>query len=211
MQKQAPRCGSPELAGHALKCRWTTMSLTQVRSYETAGPNRHDPAVATAFRDAMRGLASTVTLVTAAEGVDRYAVVATSFTPLSMDPPSILVCLNRKSSICPPLMRGISFCVSILAETHRDLAHICSRSELREKRFEAGRFALDYRGTPHLLDAQAVIHCVADGRHLYGSHAILIGRVDGVTTAPAISPLVYIDGEFLEKFPPRTDRAPRIG
>ena len=51
------------------------------------------------FRDAMRRLTGTVTIVTVRHGAEQHGTTATAVTSLSMDPPSILVCFNRDSRL----------------------------------------------------------------------------------------------------------------
>ena len=51
-----------------------------------------------AFKNAMRHLAAAVSVVTTGRGDQRTGFTATSVTSLSMEPPALLVCLNRQSS-----------------------------------------------------------------------------------------------------------------
>ena len=54
-----------------------------------------------AFRDAMRQLAAGVGIVTAGKDNEWAGMTATSVTSLSLDPPTILACINREASILP--------------------------------------------------------------------------------------------------------------
>ena len=58
---------------------------------------------AQAFKEAMRRLAATVTIVTAAKGDESYGMTMTAVTSLSMDPPSLVICVNRNASLHPVL------------------------------------------------------------------------------------------------------------
>ena len=51
------------------------------------------------FREAMRRLAGTVTVVTVDNNGERHGTTATAVTSLSMSPPSLLVCFNRDSRL----------------------------------------------------------------------------------------------------------------
>ena len=51
------------------------------------------------FIQAMRGITSTVTVVSAKNGSDQQAMTATSVASLSLEPPSMLVCINHEASI----------------------------------------------------------------------------------------------------------------
>jgi flavin reductase (DIM6/NTAB) family NADH-FMN oxidoreductase RutF len=151
--------------------------------------------IADRLRTALRGLASTVVVVSSEALGERYAMAATSFTPVSMDPPSVLVCINRSASMFRPIMAGAGFCVNLLAPRHEALARACSGGD-RARRFEIGDFVSHAGGAPYLRDAQAVIQCAQDGRYLYGTHAIIIGRVRSVHAAPCIDPLIYVSGRY---------------
>ena len=61
------------------------------------------------FKDSMRHLAGAVSVITVGRGEDRTGFTATSVSSLSIEPPSILVSLNRSSSSWPVLQRYGTF------------------------------------------------------------------------------------------------------
>jgi len=65
------------------------------------------------FLQAMRGIISTVTVVSAKNGENKQAMTATSVASLSLDPPSMLVCINREASIHEVMKEGLGFCINI--------------------------------------------------------------------------------------------------
>lgn len=75
-----------------------------------------------AFKNAMRHLASAVSVVTTGRGEQRTGFTASSVTSLSMEPPTLLVCLNRQSSAAPVLLEHGAFCINVLAKDQVDLA-----------------------------------------------------------------------------------------
>ena len=58
-----------------------------------------DPLLKKSFLKSMRGIASTVSVISAKQGEERHAMTATSFNSLSMDPPSMLVCVSKEAGI----------------------------------------------------------------------------------------------------------------
>ena len=158
------------------------------------------------MKRAMRRVASSVAIVTAHSGRSRIAMVATAVTSLSLEPPSLIVCVNRNASIFPVLARGGQFCVNVLAGHHRDLAQHCSKAS-GEARFTVGRWS-HARGVPYLEDAQASVFCVVDGGCDYGSHRVIVGRVRRVFVSPEVASLVYIDGGYVEAGSPGKSAAP---
>lgn len=148
------------------------------------------------LRSAMRGHASSVSVISAADsGGTRYAMSATSAMSLTLDPPAMLVCINRKVSCYPLLSTGTDFCINILAVDHLPIARLCVVAK-GEGRFSSGDWRNDSNGVPYLSDAQAAIFCAQDKRIPYGTHDIFISRVRDVVIRRAIDPLVYVDGYY---------------
>ena len=53
----------------------------------------------TDFLEAMRKMTSTVTVIASREGDTQYAMTATSVVSLTLEPPSMLICINKNASI----------------------------------------------------------------------------------------------------------------
>jgi flavin reductase (DIM6/NTAB) family NADH-FMN oxidoreductase RutF len=156
-----------------------------------------DEILATDMRQAMRRLAASVVVVTASEGMNRYAMAATASTSVSMDPPSMLVCINRSASIYPILEKQAYFGITLLGHHHHEISMACSGKVKGEARFAVGDWRSDPEtGTPYLADAPASLICHREVLHPYGSHGIFIGRVKTVRLNGAVTPLVYIDGNY---------------
>jgi flavin reductase (DIM6/NTAB) family NADH-FMN oxidoreductase RutF len=149
------------------------------------------------MRQAMRRLAASVVVVTARYGGTRYAMAASAVTSLSMDPPSILICVNKTASIYPVLAAGNDFCINVLSGSHQELSAACSGALKGEDRFTIGEWRTDPdTDTPFLGDAQASLICAVDGTHHYGTHGIFIGKVKRVHLHGDVYPLIYIDGRY---------------
>ena len=149
------------------------------------------------MRQAMRRLAASVVVVSAREGDVRYAMAASAVTSLSMDPPSLLFCVNRSASIYPILSDGKNFCINVLSGSHEALSIACSGAQKGEGRFTIGDWHEDPdTRTPFLGDAQASLICAIDGIHHYGTHAIVIGKVQRVHLHGEVYPLIYLDGRY---------------
>lgn len=145
---------------------------------------------------AMRRLARSVTVISCSDGERRYSMSATAVDSLSTEPPSLLICINRSSSIYPPLDGGADFCVNLLAAQQQDIAIDCSGRLKGEERFSTGNWRTTETGAPYLHDAQASLVCRQDGRFDYGTHAVFIGRLIDVKLSGEIDPLVYVDGAY---------------
>jgi flavin reductase (DIM6/NTAB) family NADH-FMN oxidoreductase RutF len=132
-----------------------------------------------AFRAAMRHLASGVCVVTHNVGGARAGMTATAVASLSLDPPTLIVCLNRAASIHSGLAPGAVFGVSVLGADHRELAErFAGRTgEEGADRFREGRWLIPPSGAPLLWDALAAFECEVEDVVERHTHAIVIGRV----------------------------------
>jgi flavin reductase (DIM6/NTAB) family NADH-FMN oxidoreductase RutF len=151
---------------------------------------------ALALREGLRRLAKAVVVITCQHGGTRYAMTATAVSELSMEPPSLLICVNRSASLHAPLAARAGFCVNILHRDHADISALCSGKEKGEARFALGRWHADASGIPYLADAQASFLCRHEQSHEYGTHRIVIGLVEKVLIHGNVDPLVYVDGTY---------------
>ncbi|WP_458098240.1 flavin reductase family protein [Roseomonas sp. WA12] len=146
----------------------------------------------------MRQLAGGVCAITVGDGEERGGLVATSVTSLSMDPPTLLVCINRKGASLPLIRRFGSFGVNVLTHRHLPLAQRFSGqgSVSGAARYEGSEWTVAVTGTPLLSDALVAVDCVVDELIERHSHAIVIGRVQAVTPVRAEDALVYMRGAY---------------
>ena len=147
------------------------------------------------FRQAMRRVASTVNVITICVDGNPMGITATAMSSLAMDPPSLLVCINRAAAMHASIRDVSHFGVNVL---HRDQAHLAQMFADRSKaamRFTEG-WHLDCERPPRLADAQASILCRRIDHHQFGTHSIFIGVVEDVVVRPEIDPLLYLDGNY---------------
>ena len=158
----------------------------------------------TRMRDALRRLAKAVVVITCEHDGTRFAMAATAVSELSMDPPSLLICVNRTASLYGPLSDGANFVLNILHSSHETVSAACSGKLKGEARFEQGLWAKSSIGPPYLEDAQASFVCRNDRQVDYGTHGIFIGEVVDVLTQGAVDPLIYVDGRYTIVVPAET-------
>lgn len=158
-------------------------------------------SVADGLRAGLRRLGKAVVVVTCWHEDRRWAMTATAVSELSMDPPSLLVCVNRTASLHGPLTAGASFCVNILHIDQRKVSQACSGAIKGEERFREGEWASGADGTPFLRGAQASFFCTYETHLAYGTHAVVIGAVTAVECAGDVDPLIYLDGGYARAIP----------
>jgi flavin reductase len=149
-----------------------------------------------AFREAMRRFATTVSIISCAGDGCRYGMSATAITSLSVDPPSLLVCVNKSTATHRVLSRGGRFCVNVLRSCHSGLSQAFSGKLKGEDRFRLGNWLETEYGLPFLSDAQANLFCEIARIMDYATHAIFIARVYFVRVQDDVDPLLYQDGRY---------------
>ncbi len=148
------------------------------------------------FRIAMRGVASTIHIVTLLVDGAPKGMTATAVSSLSLEPPSLLVCMNETVSMHAAMADIDWFCVNVLTTRHVEVAKTFSDSRLRDIRFETGAWSIDAEHAPHLVDAQATLLCRKAGQHRFGTHSIFLGEVREVRLSGEPEPLIYLDGRY---------------
>ena len=93
------------------------------------------------FLQAMRGITSTVTVVSTKDGENKQAMTATSVASLSLDPPTMLVCINQEALIHDVMKEDLGFCINILSVGQEGLADICSIKGKEGQRFLEGNWS----------------------------------------------------------------------
>ena len=147
------------------------------------------------FRQAMRRVASTVNVITICVDGQPMGITATAMSSLALDPPSLLVCINRAASLYGSIKDVSHFAVNVL---HRDQEHLAQMFADRSKtdlRFTTG-WHLDCDRPPRLANAQASLLCRRTDHHQFGTHSIFIGVVQEVVVRDDINPLLYLNGNY---------------
>ncbi|MFM1813997.1 MAG: hypothetical protein RLZ98_692 [Pseudomonadota bacterium] len=161
-----------------------------------AGNAAESESVEMKFRGAMRRLAATVNIISVKVGDDRHGTTATAVTSLSMDPPSVLVCINRTSRAHPLLKKAAKFGVNILHTDNCAVSAAFSSQMTAEEKFGVGDWQIGANDVPYLADAQAWLICSKEQEVDYGTHTIFIGRIVEAEVREDVSPLLYSDGKY---------------
>ena len=147
------------------------------------------------FRLAMRRYIYSLSIMSNKDNADNpNAITVSSVTSISMDPPSLLICINKSSRIHNSIELESKFCINLLNNKQEDLSNICSDEDMYDQRFKDENWNLD--GIPFLKNAQANIFCKVDKLTSYHTHTIVIGLVEDANYADEISTLTYVDGEY---------------
>lgn len=168
-------------------------------TYATPHPVTASPEEA--FRLAWRGFGSAVALIATEEGGTRHAMLATAVSSVSMEPPLLLICINRDAGAHQAIAARGAFTLGILGAGTPDIAgHIAATKGA--DRFAKGDWEAlaspdaTLAGLPVLTQAQATLACRVEVRHDHGTHSLFIARVVEVTGTGDHDPLLYCAGRF---------------
>ncbi|MDQ0511653.1 flavin reductase family protein [Ancylobacter amanitiformis] len=144
------------------------------------------------FREAMGRTASGVTVVTTDGEAGRAGVTVSSLCSLSMEPPSVLFCLNKGSRTLPTLIANGVFAANILAHGQHRVADSFAGliPELADDRFAVAEWERLHTGAPVLMGALCRFDCRIAGMFEFGTHHIIAGEVLALAS-DAAKPLVY--------------------
>jgi flavin reductase len=173
-------------------------------------PVAANPLVSQPFRDAMRRFATTVSIITCTHGGSRFGMSATAVTSLSVDPPSLLVCVNKSASTHRVMSRGGKFCVNVLRSVHAGLSQAFSGKIKGEDRFQLGNWKQTEDGLPFLDDAQANLFCEIVRVVDYETHTIFIAHVYSAKTQENVDPLLYQDGKYAVASPISVEQVEKL-
>jgi flavin reductase (DIM6/NTAB) family NADH-FMN oxidoreductase RutF len=151
------------------------------------------------FRGAMRRLAGGVSVITAGRGKDISGMTVTSVSSLSVDPPALIVSINREASSWPLVKRYGFFGVNILTSDQIDIAErFTGKGGLKgAARFAGDDWTTRASGVPLLVGALAAIDCEVEDVVERYSHAIVIGRVLDVAVSAHTAALAYWQGRYI--------------
>ena len=151
------------------------------------------------FRGAMRQLTGGVSVITAGRGKDISGMTATSVSSLSVDPPTLIVSINRESSSWPLIKRHGFFGVNILTADQIDVAErFTGKGGLKgAERFTGAQWFTAVSGVPLLAGALAAVDCAVEDIVERHSHAIVIGRVLDLKLSSRTAALAYWQGQYV--------------
>jgi flavin reductase (DIM6/NTAB) family NADH-FMN oxidoreductase RutF len=148
------------------------------------------------FRSVLGRFPSGVTVVTtkAADGSDQGMTVS-AFCSLSLEPPLVLICIEKTASVHEALTGAPGFVVNVLSAKQEQIARRFSIVDI--DRFEGVGFSRSGSGIAVLDDALAVIECNRFTMQDGGDHTIIVGEVEA-GRAETGSPLLYYRGGYAQ-------------
>lgn len=148
------------------------------------------------FRSVLGRFASSVTVLSVRDeaGAD-HGMTVSAFASVSLDPPLILVCVDKTASIFRALFVAPFVGISILSEQQEAASRRFAEKD--SDRFDDLEIARGERGVALLIGALAHLECRIVARHDGGDHTIFVAAVEKASAHQG-RPLLYYRGGYTQ-------------
>jgi flavin reductase (NADH) len=190
-------------AAHAAKFQETSMSTTT----STAQPANPLTPQQIAFRNAMAHLPAAVCIITTDGAAGRCGITASAVCSVTDSPPTVLVCLNRKSAMHDVFKENGHLCINVLSGEHQELAMHFSGATKKpmEERFEPDAWRAGVASQPVLDGALVKLQGHIKDAKVVGSHSVLFVQLDEIDVSEERDSLIYFNRLFHTVRPTHAD------
>lgn len=154
------------------------------------------PVSSDQFKGAMRRWASGVSILTTRREGGIQGITVSAFCSVSLNPPLLLVCIDKKARSHPLIERHRAFAVNVLKAAQERLSELAAGHAGEHGNWLEG---VPYRkaetGAPILNDCLAWFDCSLEAAHEGGDHTIFVGRVVAMGHSEG-RPLLYYDADY---------------
>jgi flavin reductase (DIM6/NTAB) family NADH-FMN oxidoreductase RutF len=148
----------------------------------------------TELRRVMGLFATGVTIITTRDGQGNfYGLTANAFTSLSLSPPLVLICIDRKAETFAHFYDSKCFVVNILTEDQQELSGRFAKSG--GDKFAGVAHRPGHLGVPVIDGALGALECRILETHEAGDHVIHIGQVEQMEIREG-RPLLFFQGRY---------------
>jgi len=152
------------------------------------------------FRRVLSQFATGITIVTARAGEEIHGLTANSFCSVSLEPPLVLVCVDKKAHSHDLILHGKNFAVNILHASQESLARRFAANNLpASERFAGIKFHSKITGAPVLQESLGWLDCKLVAAHPGGDHTIFVGEVLALGRHHGNEALLYFHSRY-QKF-----------
>jgi len=152
------------------------------------------PVSSDEFRAALSRFPSGITVVTTRGPDGRFhGITVSAFCSVSLQPPRVLICVEKSTGSHLALESSKSFMVNILSDGQLEISE--RFASLVENKFEGVEFETTLDGLPALLGCIATLECGVTATHDGGDHTIFVGEVHNATVNDG-DPILYFRGDY---------------
>jgi flavin reductase (DIM6/NTAB) family NADH-FMN oxidoreductase RutF len=151
------------------------------------------------FRQVLGRFATGVTVITTAKDNTKHGMTANAFSSVSLNPPLILVSIDKRADMHAYMMESDIFCVNILPEHRREWSDWWAGKAPKDAdQFADIPHSIKATGSPVLDDCLGYIDCKVWTRYNGGDHTLVLGEVQDahVNPDPAVKPLLFFSSKY---------------
>ncbi len=146
------------------------------------------------LRRVMGHYATGVTVITTFSKEGKlHGLTANAVSSLSLDPPLLVICVDKKAESYPCFEESKVFTVNILAEDQEDISRRFAVSG--GEKFEGVAYRRGGNGAPILHGVLAYLECKVYASFDGGDHTIYVGLIEEAETRDA-KPLLFYRGGY---------------
>ena len=152
------------------------------------------------FRQVMGHFVTGVSVVTTLDGERPQGITVNALSSVSLEPPLVLVALDRRRFITPTVRRAGRYAVNVLAESQQALSDCFAGAAVTPGRdlFCGAAWHAGTTGLPLLEGAIATLECTVVETFSAGDHDLFVGRVDALASdEQQPQPLLYYRRRYL--------------
>jgi flavin reductase (DIM6/NTAB) family NADH-FMN oxidoreductase RutF len=148
------------------------------------------------LRRVMGHFATGVTVITSIRSTGQiHGLTANAFTSVSLIPPLLLVCIDKKAESYPCFDESKIFTVNVLAADQEALSRRFAVTG--GDKFEGVSYKVGANGAPILDGALAYLECKVTEKIDGGDHTIYVGEIEQAETKEG-KPLLFFRGGYRE-------------
>lgn len=146
------------------------------------------------LRRVMGQFATGVTVITTRDDAGKlYGLTANAVTSLSLVPPLVVICVDRKAESFVHFYASKRFVVNILSEQQQEISARFAKSG--GEKFEGVAYKTGPHGTAILDGALAHLDCRIVASHEGGDHVLHVGEVEHAEVTGG-APLLFFQGQY---------------
>jgi flavin reductase (DIM6/NTAB) family NADH-FMN oxidoreductase RutF len=152
------------------------------------------------FREVMARFATGVSVVTTYDGDRPAGITVNALSSVSLEPPLVMVALDRRRFITPMVRAVGRYAVNVLREDQQALSDCFAHAPVSPGReaFCGAPWAPGPTGLPLIVGCLATLECTIVETFSAGDHDLFIGRVDSLEASPeAGEPLLFFRRHYL--------------
>ena len=144
------------------------------------------------FKSALSHFASGITIVGYLDEQEMGGLTVTGFSSLSLDPPLVLITINKTSSSNDKIIKANAFSVNILSAEQEAISNqFAGKDSNKHELILNSGYSVKETGAPILKNCVANLDCQVENVFEGGDHSIIVGRVLDAILDGTKKPLLY--------------------